>query len=195
MTRSTPLWRHAANGAGLVVILVVAGFVASTTPDDAQQQAPIPVRGQVGDTLSGRNITATVDGVRVAESVEAGNGWAGPTAGVWVVVDASVEANVAESIFGYARLKVGEVTYSASTRPADGTIAETGLSVGIPWTGPLMFELPRPLVSSAAARTAELQLAVNSDPRADSLLVMPVDLAAIEIEEALETDRPVWGAR
>ena len=195
MTRPTLNWRHVANGAGLVVILVIAGVVAHTTPDDEQQQAPIPVRGQVGETLSGRNIAATVDAVRVAESVEASNGWAGPTAGVWVVVDASVEANVTESIFGYARLKVGDVTYSASTRPDRATIAATGLSVGIPWTGPLMFELPRPLVSGDASRTAELQLAVDADPRADSMLVMPVDLSAIEIEKVVETERPVWGAR
>jgi len=195
MTRPTLNWRHVANGAGLVVILVIAGVVAHTTPNDEQQQAPIPVRGQVGETLSGRNIAATVDAVRVAESVEASNGWAGPTAGVWVVVDASVEANVTESIFGYARLKVGDVTYSASTRPDRGTIAATGLSVGIPWTGPLMFELPRPLVTGDAARTAELQLAVDADPRADSMLVMPVDLSAIEIEKVVETGRPVWGAR
>ena len=131
----------------------------------------------------------------ISESVEASNGWAGPTAGVWVVVDASVEANVTESIFGYARLKVGDVTYSASTRPDRATIAATGLSVGIPWTGPLMFELPRPLVTGDAARTAELQLAVDADPRADSMLVMPVDLSAIEIEKVVETERPVWGAR
>jgi len=195
MTRPTLNWRHVANGAGLVVILVIAGVVAHTTPNDEQQQAPIPVRGQVGETLSGRNIAATVDAVRIAESVEASNGWAGPTAGVWVVVDASVEANVTESIFGYARLKVGDVTYSASTRPDRGTIAATGLSVGIPWTGPLMFELPRPLVTGDAARTAELQLAVDADPRADSMLVMPVDLSAIEIEKVVETGRPVWGAR
>jgi len=195
MTRPTLNWRHVANGAGLVVILVIAGVVAHTTPNDEQQQAPLPVRGQVGETLSGRNIAATVDAVRVAESVEASNGWAGPTAGVWVVVDASVEANVTESIFGYARLKVGDVTYSASTRPDRATIAATGLSVGIPWTGPLMFELPRPLVSGDASRTAELQLAVDADPRADSMLVMPVDLSAIEIEKVVETERPVWGAR
>jgi len=195
MTRPTLNWRHVANGAGLVVILVLAGVVAHTTPNDEQQQAPLPVRGQVGETLSGRNIAATVDAVRVAESVEASNGWAGPTSGVWVVVDASVEANVTESNFGYARLKVGDVTYSASTRPDRATIAATGLSVGIPWTGPLMFELPRLLVSSDAARTAELQLAVDADPRADSMLVMPVDLAAIDIETVVETERPVWGAR
>ena len=197
MTRINPRLRHVVHGAGLVVILVIAGVVAHTTPNQEQQQAAIPVHGQIGDTLEGRNIRATVDGVRVAESVEASNGWAGPTSGVWVVVDASVEARVTDlaATLGYARIKVGDTTYSASMRPDDATIAETGLSVGIPWTGPLMFELPLPLISSDAARTAELQLAVDADPRADSMLVMPVDLYSIDIEKVVETDRPVWGTR
>ena len=195
MTRTTPRWRQVANGAGLVVILVIAGVVAHTTPSEEQQEAAIPVRGQIGETLSGRNIRATVDDVRVAGSVEASNGWAGPTSGVWVVVDASVEARVDSATLGYARIKVGDVTYSASTRPDRATIAETGLSAGIPWTGPLMFELPLPLVSSDAAQHAELQLAVSNDPRADSMLVMPVDLYSLEIETVVETDQPVWGTR
>ena len=195
MTRTTPRWRHVVNGAGLVVILVIAGVVAHTAPSEEQQQAAIPVRGQIGETITGRNIRATVDGVRVAESVEASNGWAGPTSGVWVVVDASVEARVAEAPLGYARLKVGDVTYSASTRPGQATIAATSLSVGIPWTGPLMFELPSALVASDAARHAELQFAVDDDTRADSMLVIPVDLNSIDIDEDIETERPVWGAR
>jgi len=196
MTRTTPRLRHVLNGAGLIVILVIAGVVAHTTPSREQQEAAIPVHGEVGETLEGRNIRATVNDVRVAESVEASNGWAGPTSGVWVVVDASVEARVTDlATLGYARIKVGDVTYSASTRPDQATIAETGLSVGIPWTGPLMFELPLPLVSSDLARHAELQFAVSNDPRADSMLVMPVDLQAIDIDAVIETDEPVWGAR
>jgi len=196
MTRTTPRLRHVLNGAGLIVILVIAGVVAHTTPSREQQEAAIPVHGEVGETVEGRNIRATVNDVRIAESVEASNGWAGPTSGVWVVVDASVEARVTDlATLGYARIKVGGVTYSASTRPDTATIAETGLSVGIAWTGPLMFELPVSLVSSEAARNAELQLAVSNDPRADSMLVMPVDLQAIDIDAVIETDEPVWGAR
>jgi len=197
MTRPTLNWRHVANGAGLVVILVLAGIVAHTTPNDEQQQAPIPVRGQLGETLSGRNIVATVDEVRIAESVEASNGWAGPTTGVWVVVDASVAARVDDLgvNLGYARLKVGDTTYSASTRPGTGSIADQFLTTGIPWTGPLMFELPGSLISGDAARSAELQLAVDSDPRADSLIVIPVDLYSLDVESTVSTERPVWGTR
>ena len=197
MTRPKLNWRHVANGAGLVVILVIAWVVAHSTPSEAEKQAPILVHGEIGETLAGRNILATVNEVRIARSVEASNGWAGGTTGVWVVADASVEARVdsLDPTLGYARLRVGDTTFGASTRPGDGTIAATGLSVGIAWTGPLMFELPLDVVSSAAGADAELLLAVDSDPRVDSMIVIPVDLNALEVEESVETERPVWGAR
>jgi len=197
MTRTTLNWRHVANGAGLVVILMIAGVVSHTTPSVAEKQGPIVVDGELGEPAAGRNILATVDAVRIARTVEASNGWAGGTSGVWVVVDASVEARVddLDPTLGHARLRVGDTTFSASTRPGDATIAATGLSIGIAWTGPLMFELPLDVVESAAGADAELQLAVDSDTRVDSMIVIPVDLNALEVEQSITTERPVWGAR
>jgi hypothetical protein len=197
MTRRRFELRHVANGAALVIILVIAGGISHTTPDDEQQQGPIIVRGELGETMSGRNIRATVDDVRIAESVTASNGWAGSTSGVWIVVDLSVEAVVDDFgvSLGTAVIRVGDTTWSASPRPDDGTIAETSLDVGIPRSGPLMFEVPRDLVSSEGGRTAQLQLGEDSDPRADSLLVIPVDLALLDVEKSIETSEPVWGTR
>ncbi|GAB2457338.1 hypothetical protein HD599_003372 [Conyzicola lurida] len=190
-------WRHVVNGVALVGILVVAGIVTHTTPDEEQQQGPIVVRGEIGDELTGRNIRATVTDVRIAESVTASNGWAGTTPGVWVVVDASVEAVVDDTgaSLGTAVIQVGDTTYSASVRPARGSIAEAVLDIGIATTGPLMFELPADLVESAEAGAAEIHLALNDDPRADSMLVVPVDLTAIPIDESIETDAQTWGGR
>lgn len=94
MMRRSLDWKHVANGAALAGVLVVAGVVAHTTPDETQQQGPILVRGAIGETLTGRNIRATVDDVRIADSVTASNGWQGTTTGVWVVAEASAEAVV-----------------------------------------------------------------------------------------------------
>jgi hypothetical protein len=190
-------WRHLANGAALVALLGVAGVVSHTTPDEARQQGPIIVRGRLGDTLTGRNIRATVGDVRIADSVVASNGWNGSTPGVWVVVDASVEAVVDDfgASLGTAVIRIGDTTWSASPRPGDATIALQSLDVGIPHSGPLMFELPRAVVTGQAAETAEIQLGENSDPRADSLLVVPVDLSSLVIEESIETPEPEWGTR
>ena len=188
--------KHVGNGIGLVAVLAIAWFVAETTPTDEAWQGPIVVSGDIGETLTGRNIEAVVSEVRVADTVTASNGWAGPTSGVWVVVDASVAAVVDDLgvSLGTAELVINGVTYSASERPDDGTIARAPLSTGIPLTGPLMFEVPRELVESEAASSATIQLAINSDPRADSMLVVGVDLTALPLQPFVDTDDPIWGA-
>jgi hypothetical protein len=195
MTRVTAL-KRVANGVGLVVVLAIAWFVTQTTPTEEEWQAPIVVSGDIGETLTGRNIEAVVSEVRIAESVTASNGWAGPTSGVWVVVDTSVSSVVDDFgvSLGTAELVIDGITYSASERPDDGTIARAPLTTAIPLTGPLMFEIPRDLVESEAATSATIQLAVNSDPRADSLLAITVDLSALPLLPSVETDEPIWGA-
>jgi hypothetical protein len=195
MTRMTAL-KRVANGVGLVVVLAIAWFVTQTTPTEEEWQAPIVVSGDLGETLTGRNIEAVVSEVRIAESVTASNGWAGPTSGVWVVVDTSVSSVVDDFgvSLGTAELVIDGITYSASERPDDGTIARAPLTTAIPLTGPLMFEIPRDLVESEAAASATIQLAVNSDPRADSLLAITVDMSALPLLPSVETDEPIWGA-
>jgi hypothetical protein len=189
-------WQRVGNGIGLVGVLTIAWFVAHTTPTEEVWQGPIVVSGDIGEKLTGRNIEAVVSDVRIAESVSASNGWAGPTSGVWVVVDTSVAAVVDDLgvSLGTAVLVIDGVTYSASERPDNGTIARQLLTTGIPLTGPLMFEVPRDLVESEAATAATIQLAIDSDPRADSLLAIGVDLGALPVLPSIETDEPIWGA-
>ena len=190
-----PWWRHVLNGAALVAVLVVAGVVAKTAPSEAVWQGPIPVSGEVGEQLTGRNIQATVEQVRVAREVTASTGWTGETSGVWVVVDASVTSVVDDygvSLRG-ARLQVGGTLFSASERPDLGTIEGAVLSTGIPNSGPLMFEVPDDVITSEAGTHAEVQLALDSDVRVDSMIVVPVDLTALPVEDEIETDAPVWG--
>jgi hypothetical protein len=187
--------RHILNGALLVVFLAVGWVVLHSAPTDAQWQAAIPVTGEVGQTLTGRNIEATVSSIRIADSVTASNGWAGETTGVWVVTDVSVAAVLTDYgvSLGTAQLQIGDTLYAASERPDRGTIEGTTLSVGLPQTGPLMFEIPRAALQGDDARGAELQLAANGDPRTDSMIVVPVDLTAIAHEPTITTDAPVWG--
>jgi hypothetical protein len=191
----TRVWRHAANGAALVAILAASAAVMHSAPDRDLQQSPITVRGTIGEPVSGRNIEATVHSVVATEAVTAGNGWAGTTAGVWLVVDLSVEAVVDDegAILGTAVLRVDDTTFSASTRPGLATVTGVGLATGIPLTGPLMFEVPADVASSAGARTATLELAMNSDPRVDSLLVIPVGSGDLRVQEHLDVDFPEWG--
>lgn len=188
-------WRHAGNGLILVGILTVAGLVLHSAPDRDLQQSAIPVHGVLGESASGRNIRATVHSVALTESVTAGNGWAGTTPGVWVVADITVEAVVDDqgAGLGTAVLRVGELVYTASTRPQTATVAKHGLATGIPLTGPLMFEVPADVVSTAAQGSSTIELAIASDPRVDSLLVVPVDLAGLPAQPTLEVEFPYWG--
>lgn len=197
MTAPTSPWRHAANGVLLTAILAIAALVLHTTPSREAQQAAIVVPGVIGESVSGRNIRAMVHSVAVAEAVTAGNGWAGSTPGIWVVVDLTVQALVDDenTALGTAVLRVGDVSFSASTRPQNGTVAKEQLATGVPLTGPLMFEVPTGVVAGTAAKTAKLEFATDSDPRADSLLVVPVDLTALVVQPDLEVAFPEWGAR
>jgi hypothetical protein len=192
-----PRWRQLANGVVLTVILAVSAVVIHTSPDRDLQQSAIPVPGVVGEPASGRNIRATVHSVALTESVTAGNGWAGTTPGVWVVADVTVEALLDDRgvTLGTAMLRVGDVLYSASIRPQDATIAERGLSTGVPMSGPLMFEIPAEVVTGEAGADAAIELAASSDPRVDSLLVISVDLTALRERPSVEVDYPVWGDR
>jgi len=197
MTAAVPRWRHAANGLTLVGILAIAAVVLHTAPDRELQQSPITVTGALGERASGRNIAATVQSVTVTESVTAGDGWAGATTGVWVVVELTVEAVVTDqaAVLGTAVLRVGDAGFSASTRPGPATVAAASLATGIPLTGPLMFELPADVAASAAAAHATLELAANSDPRVDSQIVVPLDLTADEPQTSIDVAYPEWGAR
>jgi hypothetical protein len=193
----TPWWRHLVNGAALVAILVVAGFVAHSSPNDELWQSPITVAGAPGERISGRNIAASVDEVRAADSVRTSNGWAGETSGVWVVVDVTVESVVDDygAQLGFAHLVVGDTRYSTSRRPVTGTVAGASLTTGIPISGPLVFEVPRELLSEPAARDAHVQLALDNDPRVDSLIEVPVDLTALTIQPEIESVDPDWSTR
>jgi hypothetical protein len=186
------LLRRVGRGAALVLIVAVASVVLRTAPSEAQWQAPIEVRGQPGDRVEGRNIAATVEDVRIARSVTASTGWIGETTGVWVVVDVQAEAVVTEvgALLATAELALGEDVYSASTRPGLGTVAGQSLAVGIPQEGPLMFEVPRDAVTSAVAADALLRLAIARDPRTDSMLVVPLDLSRVDVEETVTTSAP-----
>lgn len=190
-----PWWRHAISAVVLVGLLAVAGVVADTAPSGGGWQAPIDVDGHVGETVTGRNIEATVHGVRAADSVLTSNGWQGVTTGVWIVVDLSVSTVVDDrgTLLGGGVLRIGDRSYSASDRPGLSVLADQSLSVGIPLTGPLLFEIPRDDLDSSDGRAARLELGLGADPRVDSRLVVPVDLTTLSVEPTIETEEPVLG--
>lgn len=177
-------WAAWAVGAALVV--AAWGVAAVTPPDDAATN-PFPVNVSVGEHGVGRNIAGTVTDVRRAETVSAG-GWSAD--GNWVVVDLDIEAVVSE--FGVrlnrATLDLDGRTYSASERP--DSLRSAPLSVGIPRSGSLAFELP----DSAAGGDAVLRLGLDADERLDSVIVLELDLADIEVDNETALVETGWSA-
>lgn len=180
--------------AGLTALLVASGVVAATTPSDAQWQQPFAVAASTDERASGRNLAATVHGAVLSDEVSAGS-WSSGEGSLWVLVDASVEAVVTEqaTLLGHAVLVVGDRTYAASDRPDDSSLRRAGLSVGIPLRGMLAFEVPANTLDGETAARAELQLAVDSDPRLDSMIVLPLDLTALPHHRAAQITAPAWG--
>ncbi|HYI52296.1 MAG TPA: hypothetical protein VEX42_12075 [Microbacterium sp.] len=175
-------WATWAVGAGLVA---AAWGVAAVTPADDAEEAPFPVVVELGDRGVGRNIAVTVTDVRRVESVSAGE-WSAE--GNWVVVDLDAEAVQSEfgTLLTLATLQVDGRTFRASERPE--SLLRGGLSVGIPLSGSVAFELPEGLDGGHAMLTFGL----DTDPRLDSLLVADIDLGAIELDREAELQPTDW---
>jgi hypothetical protein len=184
-TRSPSRWLAAGAAA---LLLVASWLVAFVTPTDAERDAPFVTSMTVGERATGRNLSVTVEAVRLAHAVHT-NRWEadGPT--LWVVIELSAEAvhdDIRASLLGMT-LRVGDRSYRASERPE--SLWERGLSTGIPTSGVLAFELPQ----AAATGHGMLDLSLTNDTRVDSVLRLAIDLAALEVEPDIELAPTVWG--
>ena len=183
--RSPSRWLAAGAAA---LLLVASWLVAFVTPTDAERDAPFVTSMTIGEPATGRNLSATVEAVRLAQAVHT-NKWEADGETTWVVVDLSAEAvhdDVRASLLGMT-LRVGDRTYRASERPE--SLLKRGLSTGIPTSGVLAFELPE----AAATGHGVLDLSLAEDTRLDSVLRLDIDLAALDIESDIELAPTAWG--
>jgi len=182
--RRPPLLRRIAPWALGLACVVAAWFVALATPADTVAWEPFPVEARTGEPAAGRNLTVTVHDAVRATSVFSG-GWRAE--GTWVVVDVAAEAVSSErgASLTSAQLIVDGRTYRATERAE--TMLDERLSIGIARRGSLGFELP-----ADAAGTAVLQLALNPDTRADSVIEYRIDLDALPVAAERELVDAQW---
>lgn len=168
-------------------LVVAAWAVAAVTPAEDDAENPFPVAVDVGERGVGRNIAVTVDDVRRAGAVVAGD-WSAE--GNWVVVDLDAEAVASEfgALLAVASLEFDGRTFRASERPE--SLMRSALSVGIPLSGSLAFELP----PDADPARATLTFGESPDPRLDSLIVVEVDLGEVPVEDEAELRDTDWSA-
>lgn len=174
-------WIQWVVGTGLVMI---AWGVAAFTPPEEAREAPFAIRVAIGEQATGRNIEVTVTDIRRASSITAGTWHAD---GNWVVVDLTAAAVITDSpaSLRLATLTIDGTIYRASERPA--SFLDRALTLGIPQSGSLAFELQDALDSG----TATLTLGLNTDPRLDSIVVVTTQLEDVKVER--ETALQVTG--
>ncbi|GAA1724939.1 hypothetical protein [Microbacterium paludicola] len=187
MNRAARLALHWAAAAALVA---AAWGLHAITPPGMIAAEPFRVDARIGEPAEGRNLRVTVNGVHAASKVtEPERGWYAE--GRWVVVEFEAEATESEreAYLSVMRLRIGDRTYRASERPGLGFGPPARLSVGLPRQISAAFELPE-----NAGGIAELGIAYGAigDERADSLVVMPIDLDALEVQPEVELAPPGW---
>ncbi|PEG35533.1 hypothetical protein CQY20_21615 [Mycolicibacterium agri] len=176
--------RPALAAAAAVLTIAAAALVWQNLPTPTDVLGPFDVHGDAGETVTGRGVSATVDGVRIASTV---NGVA--PAGVWVVVDAAFEGTHTTEL-PHSALIVGPNTYSPSEAfTLDLLLGE--VSPGITQRGSLVFDVARDLVEPGATAPMTLNIWVG-DGRMDSRLSirLPMEGSRFSRVDAVTLDKP-----
>lgn len=175
-------------GLGLLALAFVVTF---TAPTDEQTQAPFAVSGPVGEQIVSSHLLVTVHDATLAREAVVDD-WVGSTAGVWVALDATVEARIERTSIG-ADLYLGGVRYPASSR-ADGLEGQV-VDAGLPRSGPLVFELPADILDDPAARSVVVRIGPGLDMRLDSVVELTLDLTALDLVDRVTLEAPRDGIR
>lgn len=151
---------------GTALCLVLATVVLLHTPLRDRRHDRV-VSGDVGDTVSSRELRVEVHGVKLTKTlVEAGERVTSP--GTFVVVDLTAEALRQPASVDATVLATGpDREYNPSER-ADGGSLVASLTTGFPQHGVLVFELPRDAIRGSVLRIRDhttLELPVFLDFR------------------------------
>ncbi len=171
--------------AGLGLIALAFG-VAFSTPGDAQVEASFAVTGGLGEQIVSEHLVATVDEVGLVREVEVGF-WRGTTAGIWLLIDATIDARVERTTVD-VEVYVDGVRYSGTDRAGSATIDAGVVDAGFPLTGSALVELPADVTELPGARTAVLRIGTGGDQRLDSVIELVIDLTALEVRDSAERE-------
>jgi hypothetical protein len=177
----------------VVVALAATVVVYGITPHGDDINAPFNVRGSVGDVLTGRTLSGSVNSVRLASSLDASSAdseWTGETTGTWVVVEARIAAVDEPSPLYRPTLTIGDTTYYATERLTPVTLDNDLVRPGVASTGVILFEVADSVLASSEAARAEFGLSASYEAILDSRLVVEVDLRGMPVEPDVVVSRP-----
>ncbi len=162
-----------------LALLVAAGLVHAAAPVAEARLGPFQVVVGQGEKGIGRNLEATFENLRFAQSVEVTDSfspWQGTTEGTWLVVDMAVATRIEPSgIHGV--LLVDGLKIPSSTRPGSSVLEDRVQAPGLPEVGVMLFEVPPYVADLTQAR---LFVTSQSDWRLDSAIVLPFNPSSVE---------------
>lgn len=189
--------KHILIWAASIAMLVCAwGISNATLPDDASL-APFPRTATIGEKTEVRNLAATITAVTFADRITDAKGWS--ASGTWLVVNLEAETTRAYEggLFSFARLAVGERTFSMTERGT--TFYRERLDTGVPRAGSIAFELPADIADDPAAADAVLRIAippgVPDKVERDGLIELPLDLTTIASDNDVPLAETDWANR
>jgi hypothetical protein len=169
---------------GGIGLLVLTFGVAYSTPASELIEAPFGATGAEGDRIVSEYIVAKVHDVQLADEVQLGE-WRGTTSGVWLVVDATLEARL-ERTGVHVEVLVGGVTYRSSDRADSDTVDGRVIDPGFPIRGVILVELPDDVRDHAGAASAIVRIADSFDSRLASVVEVLADLTDLRRHDHAE---------
>lgn len=165
------------------------GLSKATLPDDAAL-AVFPVAAELDETITTRNLEATITDVQATRRVTDADGWSAE--GTWLVVDleaATVRAQDGD-ILALVELTIGGRRFTATDRGT--SFYEQHLITGVPRAGSIAFELP----ADALTGTGVLRLGLPTGPPGevliDDVVELRIDLDELPVEAEVALDENGW---
>ena len=182
-----PNWRTLLTAVMVVITVAAATVVWQHLPTPTDTAGPFDVHGDAGNRTAGRTVAATVTGVRIARQVNSVR-----AAGIWVVVDTTLEAPRSTAL-PRSDLVVGPNTYT----PTDVFFLDTlqsNVSPGINLRGSWVFDVAEALVQNGATEPLTLRVWTGYETRWDSRLVIRIPTGDVARPDTVTLEGPLASA-
>lgn len=182
--------RRIQAGLACVAMLGIAAFAIGTAPTSEQLTQPFYVSGASNEPVETRTLTVEVQGARLTRALDVTERQTLTfsldvldTEQTWVIVDAVVEARVANISLDNTRLRIGGVEYRAIDYLPPPALVGTVGDPGIPIAGSFAFEVPTAVLDLDVAADAELVLRSILSSQLDDIAVVAVDLSGLTVTD------------
>jgi hypothetical protein len=187
MRLRSPKSRRVLTAVAVIITIAAATVVWQNLPTPPDITGPFDVHGDAGLRTAGRDIAATVTGTRIAPEVDSV-----PAAGIWVVVDATLEAPRSTEL-PKSDLIIGPNRYTPTDRFFLKTL-QADVSPGISLRGSWVFDVAADLVAPGGTEPLTLRVWTGYDDQLDSRLVIEIPAGDVSRSDSVTLEVPAESA-